>query len=730
MKTCSKLLRFAALAVGLTSCLSARAQQTESKADETVVVLDKFQVTVALGRYAETTSSAGSKLPMAIKDLPNSLQVINASFIEDRKALTLDDIYPFVTGLSREAATSNGFTLRGFSNSGAFQQNIQIDGLPGLASRWGSPSTANVDRVEVLKGPASVLYGQINPGGIINVVSKRPQGKRAATLSTSVSSFAGERSELADDVSFTASADVTAPLTSNGKWLYRAIAHYESLQSFRRNIFAKGHSFFPSLTFQPDENTTLTLLFELTRQHRAWDDGLAAPFGNVALVAPRDLVYQEKTDREYDSGEVASLDFKHHFADKWTLQVNARGVWHEDGRRNLESNNVTSVTPVTNSTLRRRYRDQLNFREYFFLDAHLRAEFETARLKHTPLLGFYTGYELQDFRRLAFGPFVPNINLFTPALGTTAYPANPAIPVSVIQTEYNNYDVYASDQVQLGKRWHASLGARYSTQESNLIDTVTGRTREQSVSSTVPWVGLVHQPNEHLSVYASYSESYRPASVDAVDANGNNGFDAESGNQVEVGVKGEYAEGRISFGLAAYSIKKTNVIETTGAFLPDGSAISRLVGEQTSEGFEFEGAWLPRPHWQIQAGYAYMDATVTKSLNASLLGASLVNTPRHSGSFWTRYNVPEGRLKGLGFGLGVIYQGERHGVISNDPAAYIGLPGYTRYDGALFYAWRRYRVSLNIANLTDEEYFSGARTQVTVIPGEPRKLTLLIRRSF
>src|SRR5882724_8633692 len=169
-----------------------RAQET--KEDETVK-LEEFKVTTTVGTYNESTTSAASKMPIDVKDLAATIQVLNASFIGDKLAASLDDLYPYVVGMTREGPAAAGFTLRGYTNSATntMINNLQTDGLPGGASRFGSPTTANVDRVEVLKGPNSVLYGAMNPGGLINIVTKQPSVKTSHSLSTSVGSFAGSQ---------------------------------------------------------------------------------------------------------------------------------------------------------------------------------------------------------------------------------------------------------------------------------------------------------------------------------------------------------------------------------------------------------------------------------------------------------------------------------------------------------------------------------------------------------
>ncbi len=733
MKTQHSSYRAVAISsVALVLACALHAQTGTPKPDE-VVQLEAFQVTTTLGKYAEVNSSAGSKTPMDLKDLPSTVQVLNASFINDLKAQTLEDLYPYVIGMTREATQANGFTLRGFSSSNpdVSLQNMQVDGLPGLASRFGSPNTANVERVEVLKGPSSVLYGLMNPGGLINVVTKSPQQKRSGSFFTSAASYSGDTSSFGDDESFTARIDTTGPIDSSKHWLYRFIASVEDLRSFRHNGYFRNHYFFPSLTYRWDENTDLTLKIDITRQRRFADNGLVAPFNTVSLIARHDTTYGEKNDYEYDNGETYGANFRHRFGNQWVLRVAMRNVQHHDGRYGLESRGVTSAAVIANSLVLRRLRDQVNARQYSFVDANVYGEAGPEAFKHTLLLGLNGGYEQTDFFRASFGPNVASVNLYAPALGT-AYPADLTTGQTDPVTRYYNYGSYVSDQIKIGRRWRASLGARYDRQDQDLRDSYgVAIRRSQSVHAALPSAGLMFQPRENVSLYVSYSTSFRPIPVSAVDASGKPGFAPEKASQIEAGVKTDFLDHKLTAILALYDITKKNVVETVGgAFLPDGTQISALVGEQESTGTELQLTYLPVPHWQLQAGYAYDDARTTKSLSAIQVNARLWNAPRQQANLWTRYNVPDGALKGFGSGLGVIYVGNRLGAITNNPALKLEMAAYTRVDAAFYYQWKRYSFALNVANALDRSYVSSARTNFNVFPGEPRKLTLSLNVPF
>ncbi|MFI5335861.1 MAG: TonB-dependent siderophore receptor, partial [Opitutales bacterium] len=212
-----------------------------------VVELEEFKVaSTALGSYAESNSMSASKVPLEMKDMAATLQVLNAAFIGDKLAGSLDDLYPYVVGMTRESQAAAGFTLRGYTNSATntMINNLQTDGMPGGSSRFGSPTTANVERVEVLKGPSSVLYGAMNPGGLINIITKSPSAKSGNSLSTSAGGYEGSQGK--NGMGFTTTLDSTGPLDPGKHWLYRFITSYEDTPSWRQFDWSRSYYFFPS----------------------------------------------------------------------------------------------------------------------------------------------------------------------------------------------------------------------------------------------------------------------------------------------------------------------------------------------------------------------------------------------------------------------------------------------------------------------------------------------------
>ncbi|MDD3179112.1 MAG: TonB-dependent siderophore receptor [Opitutaceae bacterium] len=701
---------------------------------EEPVRMDPFEVTTDLGRYAEDTTSTVAKIPTSLKEISTSLQILNASAIIDRRARSVDDLLPYVVGMTRESNSSpNGFTVRGFTSSGGVKYwNIQTDGVGGSTSIKASVSTANVERLEILKGPNSVMYGQLSPGGLVNIVTKSPKVTKEVNAVMSIGTYAGHYSSPGERMKFEGTIDLTGPIDQNKHWLYRLIANAKRMESYRKDVMAREYYLYPSLTYRWSPQTELTAKVEVVQERITADDGLMAPFNSVSLVAPYNVHYQEKRDVDFNRGEALSLAFRTQMADAWTLRALYRSTWNGAGRRALNNTSIKSLLPVETSTVTRTYFSNFTGHRYNFFDASVFRTFKFKRFQHTLLIGISGGREFFDALRFGSGPNVPPINAYNPVPGAS-YPPDGTGQLDPKQW-FDTFDEYISDQIKIGDRLQLLIGERHSQWNAHSYDPFFPaegyRYYSRNNSTFVFQSGAVYSVTAPLSVYASFNQSFTPNGLNQVDASGTAGFPPQKGEQYEGGLKLQTADRRIYSTLAIYQIKMSNVVSDTGLTLPDSRGINRIDGEQTSKGIEFETAWLPVPYWQVQAGAAFMKATITKSQKfPETIGKDVANAPRASGNFWTRYNVPTGALRGLGGGLGVIYTGKRWGG-SPSTKSYFVIPGYTRVDAALYYRWRNYDISLNVQNLLDRKYIANANTTVEIFGGEPRNLTFSVSARF
>jgi iron complex outermembrane recepter protein len=723
-----------------------------------VVQMDTFNVSTDIGAYHEESSSMATKVPTDLKELSSSLQILNQNAITDRNATTLQDIFTYITGVSQSQTNINGFTFRGLPVSGSYDQNIEFDGLMGTPLKKSAQSAANVDNLEYLKGPNSVLYGQMHPGGLMNIVSKSPEEDAQINLRATYFTYAGAFNTPGDKNGGTFTFDATGPIDAGKHWLYRVIADVEDSPPSRPGDFDKLISVFPSLTYQWSRDTSFTVKLETDQDYRRQDDGVFPVFTSPAILtpasatksaaygssatyyfAPFNTVYQNTYDKARDRGDAASAFF-HTVVGPVTIRFVARSVWHTDLTQEDTDNNASVFFPKASyatptSTIQRQYNEIINGHRWNSFDANAFGKFGPDRFQNTVIAGVGGGTEQFDNQRYGFGPnTTPAVTIINPIINQPYTNGLEYPPNGTAIQDTNNYSTtvgeYLSDQIRAFDRLHVTLGVRNDQyvqagfDPTNLIKTPY---QAEIVRAVDKQAGVVFDVTKTLSLYSSWSTSTTPNTVTDINAQGQSGFPPESGTQYESGLKFETSDSKLFATLCYFYIDRTNVLVATGLTLPvTGQGIFRLDGAQHSEGTELETEWHPLPYWQVQIGADFEKAFVASSItNPYSVGDDLANAPRVAGTFWTRYNVPSGFLKGLGAALGVIYQGKYWG---GDPttATYFTLPGWTRVDTAFYYKWRRYNFALNIQNIGDRRYIQSEQSAEYLVPAEQRKLTLSV----
>ncbi|MDI1335153.1 MAG: TonB-dependent receptor [Lacunisphaera sp.] len=736
-------------------------EEATATTSDKVIQLDTFKVSAAIDTYHQATSSMATKLPMELKEIPSSLSIMNATAITDRNAVTLVDVFGYVVGATQSQGNINGFSFRGFPNTGSYTQNIQFDGLMGATLKKAASSAANVDSLEFLKGPNGVLYGQMNPGGLLNIVTKNPKEKRESYLRLTAGVYAGEFTSFGSKVTNTLSYDTTGPVPGIKHLFYRLVADAGSTPSSRPGNWDRNYSVYPSLSYRWSTDTSFTIKMESSQDVRRQDDGVipiftsapisitqagvvttSAAFGENAayFTAPLNTVYNDHKDTARDFGQAISTVFHTTLGSEWQVRVQSRSVWHRDIVREFTVNNANVFSPTAKnatptSLLRRQYNNVDNGHRYNYIDANVFRAFETGKVKQTIIAGIGGGKEFFGNKRIAFGPnqtLAQAVTLINPILDLVVdYPVD-GTGATDQATDQTALGEYVSDQIKVGDRVHVSLGVRHDHQLVEGLDKLKPATTtfSNTLDAYTKQGGVVLDVTSQISTYGSFSQSIKPQTNIAFDVNGNSSFPAESGEQYELGLKFETPQKNLNIAVAAYQIKRTNVVVASGTNFTVatgsaqvGQAISRLDGEQTSKGYELEVQYQPLPHWQLQGGFASSKATITGSTkNPESVGFDLANAPRLTGNFWTRYNFPTGALKGLGVGTGIVYVGK---AWAGDPttSVYYRLKGWTRVDSSIYYKWKRYDFALNIQNLLDKRYISSAQSALTLNIGEQRKLT-------
>lgn len=708
----------------------------------------ELETVVVEAKFVATGATSAMKQNVSVMDTPFSVANYSGAFMQAIETTNIADLYSYMTGVRRGGVSGYDLSIRGFKTTQADKGAILVDGLPGLSGRFGSPPTFASEHIELVKGPASVLYGQAQPGGFINIVSKKPQQNFGVIVDLRGSTYAGDGLSFGDTGSYDAGLDVTGPI-GDGRLLYRMVAQHTDRETFR-NGDEKADYFSPSMTWNITDASTLGLSLEYRYRQNSYDNQLVAPNKDANLIANIRTRYQEPGDLQEEEGYGGTLSFVHRFAGGIRLNAAFRSITTEDTADGFD--NVAVLADLV--TLQRRARQQLNQRAWNYFDGNLSLPFATGPVEHKMLLGVNAGIDTTDFERIQFfngpttgpaslpGPGRININIYDPAYGN-ALPLSgyPAGPLNRRYTKNTSSGVYASDLITLTEHWKANLGLRYANEKQDTEERKTPPLTSQSASASevLPTAGLMFQPTQAWTLYASYATSFISQAAGAQNAAGDaNPFGPQKGKQIEVGAKAETLEGRLTATLALFDIKKTGTLAQIACNTGVAGICSQQVGAERSKGVELEINYSPIEDLQVIGGMTYTDAVIDATFAAPaapLVGAQLTNSAKKAANLWVRYDVHEGPLRGLGVGVGTFYSSEVAGSLpSLSDRRVLMLPSYTVADLALYYALGdRTDFTLKVGNVFDEYYFEGVNSttnEIGVVGGTPRNVTLSWRMTF
>ncbi|MEX0269197.1 TonB-dependent siderophore receptor [Leptolyngbyaceae cyanobacterium UHCC 1019] len=657
--------------------------------------------------YFAPSSSTATKTDTPILDIPGSVQIVPRQVLQDQRVTRVGDAIQNVSGVSN-LGQYQGYEdlifLRGFQVS-TFQGSFFRDGVRTFT--FGSPDLTNLERIEVLKGPASILFGQVEPGGIVNLVTKQPLSNPYYFGQFSAGNFN----------TYEGAIDLSGPLDEEKTILYRLNASYRTADSFRD--FAEKKRFFlsPSLALKLSPNTTLTVDAEYIHDSSTYDTGLVAigkrP-ANIPIGRFLNEPFSNVSREELSVGYVLS----HRFSDNWSLRHNFRFQRQNPDRYGPQQNQLDELT----GDLTRTEYWAGGYYENLFTDTNLIGKFSTGSIQHQLLVGFERSRTLEkpEFR---FSNEYPSINIFNPVYARLRYPKEPEFFRD--DTTYTT-GIYLQDQISLLPNLKLLLGVRYDTfkqQRSTQFLPDPKEEFEQLDSDVTPRFGIVYQPIKSLSVYGSYSRSFNPSFGISRNAD-NSTFKPETGEQFEIGVKAQLSPKLIAT-LAGYYLTKQNV---TTADPSDPSGLFQIqTGEVTSKGIEFDVLGEITPGWNVIASTSYIDARITED-NVLPVGNFLDNIPKWTASLWTTYEIQTGSWRGFGGGLGLYYVADRSGDLDNT----FQLPSYFRTDASLFYRRNNWKVQLNVRNLFNVEHYVGSSfgSRVEVTPGAPLSVLATVSVEF
>lgn len=665
-------------------------------------------------RYQPLTTKTAAKIEAELRDIPQTVNVIPETLFRDQGARSMNEVLRNVPGVgfSNGDGQRDQVTIRGFS---AIADQF-IDGVRDDALYF--RELANIEQVEVLKGPASVLYGRGSSGGLINRITKKPTDDPFTNVTTTVGSWDMKRVEV----------DSNQPLGEAAA--FRINAAVEDSGSFRDQGFTERNFIAPSLQLNISEKTRLLFQVENLEDKRVTDFGVPAINGRPVDVDP-ETYYGSSDARDDDYTETDMLSgavtLEHEFNNGWKLKNTFRASDYDLNRNN------TVVTSVNTTTLLANRRHSFIDRQEhgYFNQTDISTNADWLGMKHALLFGMELGYQDKDAQSGSYAN-PGSVSLYDPQSNDNTG-ANRTVTAST-RSLSQVAGFYVQDLITLNPEWKALVGVRHDrfdqTTENVLTDTRFGRTDTEFS----PRAGLVYQPTPWASVYASYTQSFQPSQeVFALAAN-NTDIAPEETTNYEVGTKLDFLGGNLSAMVSLFRLERTNIKSV------DPTDTTKLipVGEQRTDGLELSLSGRPAHGWDITAGYAFLDAEITKSPTSvgvpiSATGASYLVaiegnrpslTPRHSANLWVTRRFDNG----FGLGGGVTLMGEQFASVSNE----VKLPGYARADMTAFYETKKYEVRLLVNNIFDREYFESAHGSVDIdnTPGAPRNAQLSLKLKF
>ncbi len=677
--------------------------------------LDTVVIEGAQESYFEDTSSSSMKGESSDKTTPYTVSVTKGTLIDDLQAQRIEDTFDYTTGVTKVGKNADAIMIRGFNID---LENIKVNGMSGLISRMGSPSTANVERIEVVKGPTSALYGLMEPGGLVNIVTKRPQAEQRTTLETSLQTYMSDGvSGFGEDNGVTTTLDTTGPITDN--LFYRFIAVGEKINSYRKNVEFENLYIYPSLLWNASDQTTLLVGMEYGHEDGSADDGLFVANHDISTVANLDTVYQEDGDYDNDEGTALDINLDHFINDNLSFNFDWRSVFHTDDRKLFESRGVNQGATVSDTTLTRRNRHQFNKRDWHSFDTNLNYDTVIANLEHNLTFGLAGTYRKTDFDRVIYGGNVtPNLSIYNPTLGGTATDNQSHKRKTITKS----VGIYLQDKISLTDDLTLVGSTRFDkTKVDYKCTRRLGTCADDTIKSSEDFVGsigTIYNINDLVSVYGSFGQSYDPSSAERVDDFGNP-LDTEKAKQYEIGTKINFSK-EFNTGLSFYKINKENVAESSAG------GNYELTGEVESKGVELEVQWLPSANWQFKSGYAFNKA---KYVSGSSVGNTQALTPEVTAYIFSRYNIPQKIYDGrLGLSGGLTYRDKIYS--SSSESTRVALPAYTRVDVGAYYSINDWDFSLNIENITDKKYYESGTNDYRIYSAEPRKFTINIKRTF
>ena len=725
----------------------------------------QLQTVEIIGRartdYNSDYSFSASKIAIKNKELPQALTTVTKELMADRLAFQLPDAVKTVSNVS-VTGLYNHYNIRGITQGDDGQV---LNGMRTRQYYFLQPITSHLERVEVIKGPSSVTFSSADPGGTVNMVTKKPLREKRSEISATTGSFG----------TFRTTADFTGPLNDSKTLLYRFNAAFQDANSFRDVVNNNAILFSPSLSFVPDDKTSLNVEMIYSDAEGNLDRGQPI-FG--AINGEYDLnstPITRNVGASNDHYKNKELMFMANFSKKFTekLGFNAqfmKQTWDEDLAEHRVDGTAVDIDGNVIPTLARlRYDQRQQFWETDNFSTYFNYDIEKGNITNKILVGYdatrwerkigagflrarryltvdggqsnYDPTNPDKFQKMVVDgvtmpvPAVPHFNLEDPFNGARNTDAYSLAQLSIPANLTSSNGIYLQNQFKVGK-FSALVNLRYEW-FTDIFD-YEGEEEEFKTNAFVPRLGLTYEITEKISAYATYLEGFQPHTNTVSLSPSAEGFfwaaspgrfDPLESSLKEIGFKGEFINGKIFANLAVFDITQKNIL------IGDTYDIDNLTtrGEQRSRGFEMDISGYALPNFQLTASYGFTDAEIVEDAIEEFIGKRIGGAPKHNANFWGRYDFMNEALRGIGVGFGAQYIDERYTWYNPTYATdRVLLPEYAVFDAALYYkpADSDIQLTLKVNNVFDKTYWLGGLNPSRLGPGAPRNLLLTATYKF
>lgn len=692
-------------------------QETDAAPGAAEVALPTVEVVgKGTGGSYHANEAGGAKTDLPLRELPQAVRVMSRQTMDDLGAVRLDDVLDFAGGISRQNSFGglwDNVAVRGLAGDPNSGMPLLLNGFSANRGFNAPRDTANVERIEFLKGPSASLYGSSEPGGTINIVTKRPLWKPTHAIEARAGSYDAYRAAI----------DSTGPISD--VLAYRLNAAIEDRKGFRDHVASKRSFIAPALALKATRDTRIDYSGEFLRHEAPLDRGIVAINNRLGAV-PRERFLGEPADGNVKvENQSHQLVAEHVFNDRWSGRL---GMSYRATALQGYSTEAQPALQADQRTLRRqrRYRDSAS--DDITLQAEAVGRFRAGDIGHEVLLGTEMLRLDFDQRMLRANPTAAApyaIDVLKPAYGQPQPVPRPSTDTS---EDLKGMALYMQDTVSLGERWRLLGGVRFDRYEQSVLNRISNVRTEQSPTATSPRVGLAFLPSAQWTLFANLGKSFRPNS--GVSASGAS-FTPEQGRATEVGAKWENQARTLGATVALYDIRKKNVLTAD----PGNAGFSIPAGEVRSRGMDADLSGQITPHWRVNASLSYIDAEVARD-NTLETGARLLNISRLNASLLLVHEWATSANQQLGLGGGFTHSGKRLGEARTQAQAAAGTPAFElpAYTVARVVAYWRLsptlRLTLDIDNLFDKTYFVSSYQRTWVAPGAPRTVMLGMQAKF